>query len=255
MRGSRPRDDFTPLHLGRGPVYTMEQALERMRGLLGTAIDWVDLAAWLPRRLDRRAGAAALGDRGELRRGAGAGEGRAAGTAPGGAVPADLPAPRTGGMRMNETTHGYFAEGALAVPPPGEQERMVEAVLFASRAPLSVRELAERLPQGADVEAALAGLRGRYEGRGVELRPGRRRLGVPHGGRPRLPDEPRGDRDAQAVARGHRDAGDRRLPPAGHAGGDRGDPRRVGVGAARSTCCWSSAGSSSGGASWRRGGR
>jgi segregation and condensation protein A len=44
----KTRDDFTPLHLGRGPVYTMEQALERMRGLLGAAIDWVELAAWLP---------------------------------------------------------------------------------------------------------------------------------------------------------------------------------------------------------------
>ena len=44
----KTRDDFTPLHLARGPVYTMEQALERMRGLLGTAIDWVRLAAWLP---------------------------------------------------------------------------------------------------------------------------------------------------------------------------------------------------------------
>ena len=44
----RTRADFTPLHLARGPVYTMEQALERMRGMLGTAIDWVRLAAWLP---------------------------------------------------------------------------------------------------------------------------------------------------------------------------------------------------------------
>ena len=44
----KTRDEFTPLHLGRGPVFTMEQALERMRGLLGTAIDWVQLAAWLP---------------------------------------------------------------------------------------------------------------------------------------------------------------------------------------------------------------
>jgi segregation and condensation protein A len=26
----------------------MEQALERMRGMLGTAIDWTRLAAWLP---------------------------------------------------------------------------------------------------------------------------------------------------------------------------------------------------------------
>ena len=44
----RTKASFTPLHLSRGPVYTMEQALERMRGLIGTAIDWVRLAAWLP---------------------------------------------------------------------------------------------------------------------------------------------------------------------------------------------------------------
>ena len=44
----KTRDDFTPLHLARGPVYTMELALERMRGMLGTAIDWTRLAAWLP---------------------------------------------------------------------------------------------------------------------------------------------------------------------------------------------------------------
>ncbi len=44
----KTKDEFTPLHLARGPVYTMEQALERMRGLLGTAIDWVQLSAWLP---------------------------------------------------------------------------------------------------------------------------------------------------------------------------------------------------------------
>lgn len=44
----RTRADFQPLHLQRGPVYTMEAALERMRGLLGTSMDWLDLAAWLP---------------------------------------------------------------------------------------------------------------------------------------------------------------------------------------------------------------
>ncbi|PZQ49478.1 MAG: segregation/condensation protein A [Rhodovulum sulfidophilum] len=44
----KTRDDFQPLHLARGPVYTMEQALERMRGLIGAATDWVTLSAWLP---------------------------------------------------------------------------------------------------------------------------------------------------------------------------------------------------------------
>ena len=46
---------------------------------------------------------------------------------------------------MNETARGFYADGAFVVPPPGEQERMVEAVLFAARAPLSGREIAERL--------------------------------------------------------------------------------------------------------------
>jgi segregation and condensation protein B len=70
---------------------------------------------------------------------------------------------------VNESVRGFFGDGGFAVPPPGEQERMVEAVLFASRAPLSGREIAERLPQGCDVAEALAALRRRYQGRGVEL--------------------------------------------------------------------------------------
>ena len=44
----KTREDFTPLHLARGQVYTMENALDRMRGLIGSAIDWVSLSAWLP---------------------------------------------------------------------------------------------------------------------------------------------------------------------------------------------------------------
>ena len=52
---------------------------------------------------------------------------------------------------------------------PSEVERMVEALLFAAAEPLSAQELAARLPEGADVGRALAGLRARYAGRGVEL--------------------------------------------------------------------------------------
>jgi len=44
----KTRDEFRPLHLGRGAICTMEAALERMRGLIGSAIDWAALAAWLP---------------------------------------------------------------------------------------------------------------------------------------------------------------------------------------------------------------
>jgi len=52
---------------------------------------------------------------------------------------------------------------------PAEVERMVEALLFAAAEPLSVVDLSRRLPEGADVEAALAALAQRYRGKGVEL--------------------------------------------------------------------------------------
>jgi len=50
-----------------------------------------------------------------------------------------------------------------------EAERMVEALLFAAAGPMSAADLASRLPEGFDVGRALAGLRARYAGRGVEL--------------------------------------------------------------------------------------
>jgi segregation and condensation protein B len=50
-----------------------------------------------------------------------------------------------------------------------ETERQVEALLFAAAEPLSLKDLADRLPVGADVAAAIAALRADYEGRGVNL--------------------------------------------------------------------------------------
>jgi segregation and condensation protein A len=44
----RTRDDFRPFVLDREKVYTMEQALERMRGLIGYAGAWGDLMSFLP---------------------------------------------------------------------------------------------------------------------------------------------------------------------------------------------------------------
>ena len=52
---------------------------------------------------------------------------------------------------------------------PSQTERQVEALLFAAAEPLSTADLARRLPQDADVEAALAALAARYAGRGVEV--------------------------------------------------------------------------------------
>lgn len=71
---------------------------------------------------------------------------------------------------MNDNAHGFIADPSFMAPPMPEQERMIEAVLFASSGPLTAREIAARLPRGCDVAEALAGLRRRYEGRGIELR-------------------------------------------------------------------------------------
>ncbi|WP_102110078.1 SMC-Scp complex subunit ScpB [Oceaniglobus roseus] len=54
-------------------------------------------------------------------------------------------------------------------PPMAEQERMVEAVLFASPAPVTVADLNARMPHGCDAAAAVEHLRRRYEGRGVNV--------------------------------------------------------------------------------------
>jgi len=48
-------------------------------------------------------------------------------------------------------------------------ERAIEALLFAAAGPLSAAELAYRLPEGAEVGKALAGLKAQYTGRGVSL--------------------------------------------------------------------------------------
>lgn len=54
-------------------------------------------------------------------------------------------------------------------PPIAEQERMVEAILFAATEPVTVADLERRMPHGCDPAEALAYLRRRYEGRGVRL--------------------------------------------------------------------------------------
>ena len=47
--------------------------------------------------------------------------------------------------------------------------RMIEALLFAAAEPLNTGDLADRLPEGADVPAALSALEAQYRGHGVEL--------------------------------------------------------------------------------------
>ena len=58
-------------------------------------------------------------------------------------------------------------QSLFKAPPLAEQERMVEAILFATAEPVSVADLNARMPHGADAAEALVLLRKRYEGRGV----------------------------------------------------------------------------------------
>jgi segregation and condensation protein A len=44
----RTKDDFRPFVMDRESVFTMEQALERMRGLIGYAGHWTDISSYLP---------------------------------------------------------------------------------------------------------------------------------------------------------------------------------------------------------------
>lgn len=60
-------------------------------------------------------------------------------------------------------------DSLFEAPPLAEQERMVEAVLFASTEPVSVADLNARMPHGADAAEAVQLLRKRYEGRGVNV--------------------------------------------------------------------------------------
>lgn len=61
------------------------------------------------------------------------------------------------------------SESLFEAPPMVEQERMVEAIFFASAEPVTVRELEARMPHGCDAAGAIVHLRKRYEGRGVNL--------------------------------------------------------------------------------------
>lgn len=48
----RTKDEFRPFVMDRDHVFTMEQALDRMRGLIGYAGDWADLTSFLPEGWD-----------------------------------------------------------------------------------------------------------------------------------------------------------------------------------------------------------
>ncbi len=60
-------------------------------------------------------------------------------------------------------------ESLFEAPPLAEQERMVEAILFASAEPVTDAELNARMPHGANAAEAVQLLQKRYDGRGVAV--------------------------------------------------------------------------------------
>ncbi|MGJ8606150.1 MAG: segregation and condensation protein A [Marivita sp.] len=48
----RTKDEFRPFVMDRDAVFTMEQALERLRGLIGFAGTWTDISSYLPEGWD-----------------------------------------------------------------------------------------------------------------------------------------------------------------------------------------------------------
>lgn len=70
---------------------------------------------------------------------------------------------------MTEDHDAPAPPSLFAAPPLAEQERMVEAMLFASSEPLKADDMAARMPHGCDVAEALHMLRRRYAGRGVHV--------------------------------------------------------------------------------------
>jgi len=60
-------------------------------------------------------------------------------------------------------------ESLFEAPPIAEQERMVEAILFASADPVSIRAMAGRMPHGSQPLIAVQNIQKHYRGRGVEI--------------------------------------------------------------------------------------
>ena len=68
---------------------------------------------------------------------------------------------------MNESS--LDAENNSSLETPSEEDRMVEAVLFAAAEPVTIREIRRRMPHDFDIGATLKRLVQTYNGRGVQL--------------------------------------------------------------------------------------
>ncbi|MEM7508529.1 MAG: ScpA family protein [Pseudomonadota bacterium] len=44
----RTREEYTPLQVDRSALFTMDQALERLKAVIGSAVEWADITSYLP---------------------------------------------------------------------------------------------------------------------------------------------------------------------------------------------------------------
>ena len=72
-------------------------------------------------------------------------------------------------MNINLKDDIKTTSGQLSKETEFEQERMVEAILFATTEPLSVREISERVPHNMDIKAVLGSLQKKYKNRGFRI--------------------------------------------------------------------------------------
>ncbi|MDD9920981.1 MAG: SMC-Scp complex subunit ScpB [Boseongicola sp.] len=70
---------------------------------------------------------------------------------------------------MADPAENSDIESLFEAPPLAEQERMCEAILFASAEPVTIADLNARMPHGADAKQAIELLQKRYDGRGVSV--------------------------------------------------------------------------------------
>ena len=164
MPASAPERRIPTLRDGPRHVYTMEEALERMRGLIGFAGEWTDLTSLPARGVGDGPGPPPLRHRRDF-----AASLELAKAGQGAPAPVRDLRPRSRcaaleGDPMADTDGTPCADAPAQKEPVrgpalAEQERMVEAILFASAEPVTVADMNARMPHGADEAAVLPLLR------------------------------------------------------------------------------------------------
>ena len=153
--------------MDRDAVFTLEQALERMRGLIGFAGTWTDISTYLPDWGSPPTPAPALGHCLNFCGLAGTGQRRQGGDPPSRDFCAD-PA-QAEGLRSCQKAFRKKKKACSSASADGRTGTHGAKRSFATAEPVTVRELEARMPHGSDPGEALVYLRKRYEGRGVHV--------------------------------------------------------------------------------------